>query len=93
LLLRGDVSQIHLEITGLSRRAGSKKSPCWRWLTGAVTVRCLRVNYLQSDKKLWSGVTETVLREDTDRLAEVGPLVTKVVAALLAALRADDLIR
>lgn len=44
---------------------------------------------LKSEQKLWSGLTETVLREDTDRLGEVGPLVAKV----LTALRADGLIR
>jgi hypothetical protein len=44
---------------------------------------------LASRKKLWSGLTETILREDTDRLGEVGPLV----ARLIAALRADGLVR
>jgi len=44
---------------------------------------------LKSEKKLWSGVTKTVLQEDTDRMAEVAPLVAKV----LAAMRTDGLIR
>ena len=55
----------------------------------------LRVNLetslydLATRKKLWTGLTETILREDTDRLGEVGPLVAKLVAAL----RTDGLIR
>jgi hypothetical protein len=44
---------------------------------------------LASRKKLWTGLTETILREDTDRLGEIQPLVAKLVAAL----RADGLIR
>ena len=44
---------------------------------------------LISGKKLWSGLTETVLREDMDRMAEVGPLAARVIKAL----RADGLIR
>jgi hypothetical protein len=44
---------------------------------------------LNSEQKLWSGLTETILREDMDRRAEVEPLV----ATLVKALRADGLIR
>jgi hypothetical protein len=44
---------------------------------------------LNSEKKLWSGLTETILREDMDHMAEVDPLVAKLVTAL----RADGLIR
>ncbi|HTY88551.1 MAG TPA: hypothetical protein VMB80_13875 [Candidatus Acidoferrum sp.] len=44
---------------------------------------------LDSGKKLWSGVTRTVLHEDTDRMAEIEPMVAKV----LEAMRADGLIR
>lgn len=44
---------------------------------------------LQSEKKIWSAQTKTVLGEDTDRIAVIGPLVTKLVTAL----RTDGLIR
>jgi hypothetical protein len=44
---------------------------------------------LQSEKKLWSGLTKTVVSEDMDRSAAVGPLVTTI----LDALRADGLVR
>jgi hypothetical protein len=44
---------------------------------------------LDSRKKLWTGLTETILREDTDRLGEIAPLVARLVAAL----KADGLIR
>jgi hypothetical protein len=44
---------------------------------------------LESRKKVWSGLTETILREDTDRLGEIQPLVARLVAAL----RADGLVR
>jgi hypothetical protein len=44
---------------------------------------------LKSEKKLWSCVTGTVLREESEPLEEIRPLVTMV----LTALRADGLIR
>jgi hypothetical protein len=44
---------------------------------------------LNSGKRLWSGLTQTVVKENTDRLEEVRPLVTKVVTAM----RADGVIR
>jgi hypothetical protein len=37
---------------------------------------------LQTEKCLWSGLTETVLKDNTDRLEIVRPLVTKVVTAM-----------
>jgi hypothetical protein len=44
---------------------------------------------LNTGKKLWSGLTETVLREGTEPLEEVEPLA----AMLVKAMRADGLIR
>ncbi len=44
---------------------------------------------LKTSKRLWSGLTETVLRDDTDRLAAINPLVKKV----LTALRKDGFVR
>jgi hypothetical protein len=44
---------------------------------------------LNTGKRIWSCLTETVLTEDADRYAEVKPLVTKV----LARLREDGLVR
>ncbi len=44
---------------------------------------------LKSGQRLWSGVTLTVLKDDTDRLEEADLLVAKV----LAALRKDGLVR
>jgi hypothetical protein len=44
---------------------------------------------LKSERKLWSGVTGTLLREGSEPLNEIGPLAAKV----LTALRADGLIR
>lgn len=38
---------------------------------------------LKTEKRLWSGVTETVVRENMDRVAEMDPLVEKFVAAML----------
>jgi hypothetical protein len=37
---------------------------------------------LKSGKRRWSALTQTVLKEDTDRLAELDPLAAKVLAAL-----------
>ena len=37
---------------------------------------------LQSEQCLWSGLTETVLKDNTDKLELVRPLVTKVVTAM-----------
>lgn len=37
---------------------------------------------LQTEKCLWSGLTETVLKDSTDRLQIIRPLVTKVVTAM-----------
>lgn len=44
---------------------------------------------LGTSKRLWSGLTQTVLSDDTDRVAQINPLVVKV----LAALRKDGFIR
>jgi len=44
---------------------------------------------LNSGKRLWFGVTQTVMKQGTDWLAEIKPLTTKV----LAALRKDGMIR
>jgi hypothetical protein len=44
---------------------------------------------LKTEKKLWAAVTGTLLREDSEPLDEIPPLVTKV----LTAMRADGLIR
>jgi hypothetical protein len=44
---------------------------------------------LKSEKRLWSALTKTVLKDDTDRLAEADLLVAKVVAAL----RKDGMVR
>ena len=38
---------------------------------------------LKTEKRLWSGLTETVVRENMDRVAEMDPLVAKFVAAML----------
>jgi hypothetical protein len=37
---------------------------------------------LTSGRRLWSGVTQTVVSETTDRLAEMERTVAKVVAAM-----------
>jgi hypothetical protein len=44
---------------------------------------------LKSGKRLWSGITQTVLKDDVDRVEELSALVTKV----LAAMRKDGLVR
>jgi hypothetical protein len=44
---------------------------------------------LQSEKKIWIAQTKTVLNEDTDRMAVIGPLVSTLVNAL----RTDGLIK
>jgi hypothetical protein len=44
---------------------------------------------LKTEKRLWSGLTETVVRENMDRVAEMDPLVEKFVAAMLK----DNVIR
>jgi hypothetical protein len=44
---------------------------------------------LKTEKRLWSGITETVLKESMDRVAEMDPLVEKIVAAM----RKDGAIR
>jgi hypothetical protein len=44
---------------------------------------------LKTEKRAWSGVTETVLKENMDRVAEMDPLVMKIVAAM----RKDGVIR
>jgi len=38
---------------------------------------------LKTEKRLWSGLTETVVRENMDRVAEMDPLVEKFIAAML----------
>jgi len=37
---------------------------------------------LKTEKRLWSGVSETVLKENMDRVAEMDPLVQKIIAAM-----------
>ena len=37
---------------------------------------------LNTEKRLWSGVTQTVVTEDMDRVAEMDPLIEKIVAAM-----------
>ena len=37
---------------------------------------------LKSEKRLWSGLTETVVKDTTDRPAEVDRLVAKIVGAM-----------
>lgn len=37
---------------------------------------------LKSEKRLWSGFSQTVVKETTDRVAEADPLVAKIVAAM-----------
>jgi hypothetical protein len=44
---------------------------------------------LKTEKRLWFGVTQTVLKENMDRVAEMDPLVAKIVAAM----RKDGVIR
>jgi hypothetical protein len=44
---------------------------------------------LKTEKRLWSGITETVLKEHMDRVAEMDPLVEKIIAAM----RKDGVIR
>jgi hypothetical protein len=44
---------------------------------------------LKTEKRLWAGITQTVLKENMDRLAEMDPLVEKI----LAAMRKDGAIR
>ena len=44
---------------------------------------------LETGKRLWFGVTKTVLKEGSDRIEELKPLTTKVVTAM----RKDGLIR
>jgi hypothetical protein len=44
---------------------------------------------LQTEKRLWAGVTRTVLKEQMDRVGEMDPLVQKIVAAM----RQDGVIR
>ena len=44
---------------------------------------------LKTEKRLWSGLTQTVLRENMDAVAEMDPLVQKIVAAM----RKDGVIR
>ena len=44
---------------------------------------------LNTEKRLWSAVTQTVVTEEMDRVAEMDPLVEKIVAAM----RKDGVIR
>ena len=44
---------------------------------------------LKSGRRLWSGLTTTVLKEEADRLEEADSLVAKIVAAM----RKDGVIR
>jgi hypothetical protein len=38
---------------------------------------------LNTEKRLWSGLTRTILKDNMDRVAEMDPLVEKIVAAML----------
>jgi hypothetical protein len=44
---------------------------------------------LKTEKRLWFGITQTVLKDNTDRVAQMDPLVEKIVAAM----RKDGMIR
>jgi hypothetical protein len=44
---------------------------------------------LKTQKRLWSGVTQTVVTENMDRVGEMNPLIEKIVAAM----RKDGVIR
>ena len=44
---------------------------------------------LKTEKRLWFGITQTVLKDNTDRVAQMDPLVEKIVAAM----RKDGVIR
>jgi hypothetical protein len=44
---------------------------------------------LKTEKRVWSGVTQTVVTENMDRVAEMDPLIEKI----LAAMRKDGVIR
>ncbi len=44
---------------------------------------------LKTEKRLWSGLTQTVVKEDMDRVAEMDPLIEKIVVAM----RKDGMIR
>ena len=37
---------------------------------------------LKSGQRLWSGLTQTVVKENLDRVSEMDPLVAKIVAAM-----------
>lgn len=37
---------------------------------------------LQTGKRLWSGLSETVIKENTDAVAEMDPIVSKILAAM-----------
>jgi hypothetical protein len=37
---------------------------------------------LKTEKRLWSGLTLTSLKENMDRVAEMDPLVEKIVSAM-----------
>ena len=44
---------------------------------------------LKTEKRLWFGLTQTVVKEDMDRVAEMDPLIEKIVVAM----RKDGMIR
>jgi hypothetical protein len=44
---------------------------------------------LNTEKRIWSGLTETVVTDTMDRVAEMDPIVEKVVAAM----RKDGIVR
>jgi len=44
---------------------------------------------LKTEKRVWSGLTETTLKENMDRVAEMDPVVEKLVAAM----RKDGVVR
>lgn len=56
-------------------------SPTYGSLTQKVNLEASLYD-LQSEKRLWSGFSQTVIKETTDRVAEADPLVAKIVAAM-----------
>ncbi len=62
-------------------------SPTYGYLTQKVYLETSLFD-LKTAKRLWAGLTETVVTENMDRVAEMDPIVAKVVAAM----RKDGLI-
>lgn len=56
-------------------------SPTYGSLKQAVFIEA-GVYDLNTEKRLWSGQTQTVLKENMDRVSEMDPVVAKIVAAM-----------